>query len=240
MIHTVIFIGKFASGKSRAFKTFQELYPDHIALSDRNELAVAVRRDTHGISSNHKAMIVGMRSMILGSRDVSNEKLRMRVLKPSILNEVHDDMLGSLVDPPTGKRMRLVEIATGPDIPLNGEVLRQNTLHVFWALRGMPTRRETMVIEIDAPFQTRFARNIAREREETDGTGGTKVDEAAFQQFSPDGGEGNMALAFLCGINYRRIDNGRDDIKWFDNEVRNIVQCIDPEIGGSRGLERKK
>ncbi|MBI5613418.1 hypothetical protein HY947_00680 [Candidatus Gottesmanbacteria bacterium] len=215
MIHTVVFIGKFASGKTEGRNIFHTLYPGSEDVSDRILLAQAVRRDVAGQLPNQKGMWIGARSIAFNALDVPDDDLMMRVIDPSILNEVHEGMLHAILKPPDKSNLRIVEFAIGPDVPLNGGILRQDAKHIFQFFQENLSQNEILVVEVDAPLDIRLERNKKR---------GSTVEDEAFRMYSPDGGEGNPAMAFAYGIPYVRINNTRDDLYWFEREVFSIAQ----------------
>jgi len=226
MISAILIIGNAGSGKSIIVWYLGSLLDEdgiHVRyISDRLGLEEAVEKDTARVSPDKNGFRTGAHSKFIADGPPGFKKVH--VLDGRLLNKVHDNMIGTLAKNKNKKHMLLMEYAIGPDIQFGKgkEPLLQSIKHIVSNLQKRRLIQNVFVIDIEAPYDVREAREQKRR---------DAMAAETFRAYFPDGGEITKKDQQKLGTHYARFNNSDEDNQWCYSEIKYLYEkCIRPKV----------
>lgn len=197
-IKAIVITGHYAAGKGDVAIELLPRIESNFPLftctpqTDREFLNAAVLRDVYDRSAIRPG-VEGPHSII---RDLG-PPLVFDVKDGTLHRDAHTNMVASIPDTPRHE-LRILEIATGPDVPSFG--LAQSGAHLVSLLSNFGVIDHTLVIDVYAPFSVRKERNAGRL---------DRVSDEIMNVAAIDDG-GLAEVRHLLGGHYFQLDNSED------------------------------
>lgn len=224
-INAIMVTGKYGAGKStvRNFLA-RQLTEDFswlevISESDRAHIDAMVIRDVGG----RKSGLEGEHSTLIAVH-LSGD-LEWAVKSGVLHEQAHVTMFKTIAEDTTPQRLRIVEIANGPNVPLEKgrQPLLQSGDYLLSIIAGqLAIADRVLVLEAEAPYDVRLRRNVRRL---------DPIPEHIFQTCAAD--EGEIWKLHHRLPHYIRFDNGYDDENRFSTALMQVFdERISPLLTG--------
>ncbi|MBI5620605.1 hypothetical protein HY949_02420 [Candidatus Gottesmanbacteria bacterium] len=207
LIKGIIVTGHYAAGKGDVTNYILALLDQHFPSlnstleTDREYLNAAVLQDT---GRQHSTIIHYGPPLVFNVKD------------GTLHHEAHINMVRSITEAPS-RSLRVLEIATGPDVP--SFELYQSGKHLTELLTQLGAIDHTLVLEVAAPYSVRLERNAQRP---------DRVSDEIMAVAATDGGE-MYKVKHLLENHYHRLWNG-DNGGLSQRVLQTFEQFIKPHI----------
>lgn len=225
MIDTILVMGNGGAGKSIMVWYLSSLliesgYEIHY-ISDRLGLEDGVMKDVKGVRRQPDGSKIGRHSKLIADGPPGHKKVH--VLDGSILNAVHDQMIGA-IKRKKNAHVYLVEYATGTEISFRKgkEPLRQTSDALVGLIKKHGVRDRVFAINIQVPVGIRQVRQSHRP---------DAMAAETFHAYFGDGGYITSKAKKYLGDHYYQLKNIEEDNEAYFSEVRYLYESrIRPKL----------